>query len=200
MLVIGNANSGPGELGEIAESQGIQFNPFFYPKEVFLDDGVWLEQLKGLGENKFIVAGGSIDLRVRLYQILSENGLNPADPILHSSASISPSASIGKGSSIGRLSSVGSKTLISENCLINRSVNIGHDVKISPNSVIGPGVTICGFVEIGERAFVGAGSTILPGLTIGEGATVGAGSVVVRDVPNFVTVLGNPAKPLKPYK
>ena len=198
MLVIGNVNSGPGELGEIADSQGIQFASFFYSKDVFLDDEVWLEKVKGLGENKFIVAGGSIDLRIRLYRILSYNGINPADPIFHSSDSISPSASTGKGNSIGRLSSVGSKTLIFENCLINRSVNIGHDVKISPNSVIGPGVTICGFVEIEEIAFIGAGSTILPGLTIGKGATVGAGFVVVRDVPNFVTVLGNPAKPLKP--
>lgn len=194
MLVVGNVNSGPAELGDTIDSLGIQYSSLFRTKDVFLDDAVWLEQVRVLNENKFVVAGGAVDLRVKILNTLIKEGLHPADAIVHAASSISPSARIGKGSSIGRLTSVGSKTKIGDNCLINRSVNIGHDVKISAHSVIGPGVTICGFVEIEEKAFVGAGSTVLPGLTIGKGATVGAGSVVVRDVANDTTVIGNPAK------
>ena len=35
---------------------------------------------------------------------------------------------------------------------------------------------------------------ILPGVTIGEGAVVAAGAVVVKDVPAYAIVGGNPAK------
>ena len=40
-------------------------------------------------------------------------------------------------------------------------------------------------------------STIMPGVTVGEGAIVGAGSLVVRDVPAWTIVTGNPAKVVK---
>lgn len=49
--------------------------------------------------------------------------------------------------------------------------------------------------EIGHDSWIGAGATILPGCTrIGIGAVVGAASVVVRDVPDFAVVVGNPAR------
>jgi acetyltransferase-like isoleucine patch superfamily enzyme len=47
-----------------------------------------------------------------------------------------------------------------------------------------------------RAARVGGGSILLPGVTIGENALVGAGSVVTHDVPDFVIVAGNPARPI----
>lgn len=44
------------------------------------------------------------------------------------------------------------------------------------------------------RRRIGINSTLLPGVVIGRGAMVGAGSVVTRDVPDGVTVYGNPAR------
>jgi acetyltransferase-like isoleucine patch superfamily enzyme len=49
-------------------------------------------------------------------------------------------------------------------------------------------------VEILEGASVGANSTCIAPLVIGRWALVGAGSVVVRDVPDFALVVGNPAR------
>jgi UDP-2-acetamido-3-amino-2,3-dideoxy-glucuronate N-acetyltransferase len=43
-------------------------------------------------------------------------------------------------------------------------------------------------------ARVGGGSVLLPGVTVGRNALVGAGSVVVKDVPDFAIVVGNPAR------
>jgi acetyltransferase-like isoleucine patch superfamily enzyme len=58
---------------------------------------------------------------------------------------------------------------------------IQTDLKIAP-------VRVC------EWADVGVNSVVLPGVTIGRGAVVGAGSVVTRDVPEFATVVGAPAR------
>ena len=45
-------------------------------------------------------------------------------------------------------------------------------------------------------ASIGAGAIIRCGVTIGKWATVGCGAVVLEDVPDGVTVVGNPAKPI----
>jgi len=52
-------------------------------------------------------------------------------------------------------------------------------------------------IRIGEDCWLGGNVIVLPGVTIGRGVTVGAGSVVTKDVPDFVCVVGNPARILK---
>jgi serine acetyltransferase len=41
---------------------------------------------------------------------------------------------------------------------------------------------------------------VVPRIRIGAGATVGAGAVVIEDVPDGVTVVGIPAKPIVKLK
>ena len=45
--------------------------------------------------------------------------------------------------------------------------------------------------------WVGSYATILSGVRIGHGAVVGANAVVVRDVPPYAVVAGNPARIVK---
>ena len=52
-------------------------------------------------------------------------------------------------------------------------------------------------VFIDSNVWLGARVLILGGVTIGEGAIVQAGAVVVRDVPKYAIVGGNPAKVFK---
>lgn len=64
----------------------------------------------------------------------------------------------------------------------------------------------CGFVDkrlnvrrsklvIGHDVYIGLNVTILPAVTqIGDGAVIAAGSVVVKDVPPYTLIGGNPAK------
>jgi len=49
-------------------------------------------------------------------------------------------------------------------------------------------------VSIGSNVWIGGHAIILPGITIGDDAIIGAGSVVTKNVPNGVTVCGNPAR------
>jgi acetyltransferase-like isoleucine patch superfamily enzyme len=51
-------------------------------------------------------------------------------------------------------------------------------------------------IRICRNAWIGYGSKVLKGVTVGEGAIVAAGSVVVKDVPAFSIVGGNPARVL----
>lgn len=49
-------------------------------------------------------------------------------------------------------------------------------------------------VRICEGAFIGINAVILPGVTVGRHAVVGSGAVVTKDVPDYATVAGVPAK------
>lgn len=52
-------------------------------------------------------------------------------------------------------------------------------------------------VQIGENVWIGADVSIMPGVTIGDGAVIAACSCVVKDVPSYALVGGNPAKIIK---
>jgi chloramphenicol O-acetyltransferase type B len=54
-----------------------------------------------------------------------------------------------------------------------------------------------GDVVIGNDVWLARASTILSGVTIGDGAVVAAQAVVVRDVPPYAIVGGNPARVLR---
>lgn len=49
-------------------------------------------------------------------------------------------------------------------------------------------------IKICRNAWIGHGVHVMKGVTVGEGAVVAAGSVVVKDVPPFSVVAGNPAR------
>ncbi|SHE46778.1 glycosyltransferase 61 family protein [Acidocella aminolytica] len=53
--------------------------------------------------------------------------------------------------------------------------------------------------KIGNDVYIGHGAFIRPGITIGDGAIVAANAVVVKDVPPYAVVAGNPAV-IKKYR
>lgn len=54
-----------------------------------------------------------------------------------------------------------------------------------------------GDIVIGSDVWVGFGSYTLSGVTIGDGAVVATGAVVVKDVPPYAIVGGNPARVIR---
>jgi len=115
---------------------------------------------------------------------------------------------------------VGDDCVIGHNCIIFPGAKLGKGVRIQCNTDIYDGVTLEDYVFVGpnatftndlypnakkpnkegwrktlvkEEAIIGANATILCGVVIGKKAIVGAGAVVVQDVPDYKTVIGNPA-------
>ena len=54
-----------------------------------------------------------------------------------------------------------------------------------------------GKIEVGHDVWIGMGASIVSGVSIGNGAVIAANSMVVKDIPAYAIVAGNPAKIVK---
>jgi sugar O-acyltransferase (sialic acid O-acetyltransferase NeuD family) len=138
------------------------------------------------------VQGGG---RRRLCQrILDCGGALPV--VRHPASVVSTTASIGVGTVISAGVVIQSDARVGRFCVLNTACTVDHDNIVGDGVSIGPGAHTAARVIIEDGAFVGLGAVIINGVRVGRRATVGAGAVVVRDVPDDVTVVGNPARPL----
>ena len=144
----------------------------------------------------FHIAVGENTARRALSRRVSAEGLTPYS-IVHSAAVISPYAKIGDASFIAALARIAPAAVIGEGSIVNHLAVIDHDCRIGAYCHVAPGAVICGGVKVGDGTLIGARATVLPGLEIGTGVVVGAGAVVTRNVADYITVIGNPAKVLK---
>lgn len=159
---------------------------------------LWREGQEDLQRINGLVAIGGNRGRDRLLiqKLFQKNGIQ-IPMLIHPTAVVSVSARIGAGSQVLALANIASHTIMGEGCIVNHRASVDHECVIGDGAHIAPGATLCGNVNLGENAFVGAGAVVLPRLTIGADAFVGAGSVVTQNVPDGVTVVGNPARPIK---
>ena len=116
---------------------------------------------------------------------------------------------------------IGDNCVIGQNVFIGTGVRTGDNVKIENNVSVFEGVTLendvfcgpsCVFTNVinprsqvsqkhkfkptlvKKGATIGANATIICGNTIVTYALIGAGAVVTRDIPDYATVYGNPAR------
>lgn len=116
---------------------------------------------------------------------------------------------------------IGEKCNIGQNVVVSPGVKLGNNVKVQNNVSIYTGVICEDDVFLGPSmvftniknprsaiirkdqyattlvkrgASIGANTTVVCGITIGEFAFIGAGTVVVKDVPAYGLVIGNPGR------
>lgn len=91
-------------------------------------------------------------------------------------------------------------TKIGNNNIVMAHSHVGHDVQIGDDCEICTGTILGGYAIIENNVKIKLGVTVRNRKKIKTGALVGLGSAVVKDVESFVTVVGNPAKPLPKVK
>ncbi|HOJ78403.1 MAG TPA: acyl-ACP--UDP-N-acetylglucosamine O-acyltransferase [Bacillota bacterium] len=88
----------------------------------------------------------------------------------------------------------GGETRIGNNNLFMAYSHVAHDCQLGSHIVIANCTALAGHVTVEDRAVIGGMSGIHQFTKIGKMVMVGACSKIVKDVPPFVLVDGNPAK------
>jgi len=132
---------------------------------------------------------------------------------------ISATAQIGKGCTIGENVYIGKLVVLGNHCKVQNGVNLYTGVTAEDYVFFGPAVQTTnenhiglldrfgnpntswelGYTHFKRGAAIGSNATIRCGsrnnpTVIGVQSVVGSGSVVTKSVPDFTTVVGNPAK------
>ena len=122
---------------------------------------------------------------------------------------VMPTATIGNNCSIGQNVYIDNNVSIGNGVKIQNNVSVYANVIVEDDCFLGPSMVFTNvinpraFIErksefkttvVKKGASIGANATIICGITIGEYAFVGAGTVVVKNVPDFALMVGNPAR------
>lgn len=166
-------------------------------REQVLGDLDWLDAHRADFDG-FALGIGSPAAKLRVAAAFLERFPEKVAPnLVHPSAIFErESADLGRGVVVcaGVVGTVGLR--LGDFSMVNLCTTLGHEARLDAGVVLNPTVNISGGVRVGEGALVGTGAQILQYVTVGARATVGAGAVVTRDVPEGITVVGAPAKPL----
>lgn len=125
-------------------------------------------------------------------------------------AHVMAGASIGKDCNIGDHAFVEAGVRLGNNVTVKNGVAVWGGVEVEDDVFLGPNCVFTNdpnprayikktgdslvSTRVRTRATIGANATIVCGITIGQYAFIGAGTVVIRDVPDFAMVVGNPAR------
>ena len=74
-------------------------------------------------------------------------------------------------------------------------VHVAHDCQVGSHAVLANGVQLAGHVHIGDYAILGGLTGVHQYCHVGGHSITGAGTVVLKDIPPYVMVSGNPGKP-----
>jgi UDP-2-acetamido-3-amino-2,3-dideoxy-glucuronate N-acetyltransferase len=121
---------------------------------------------------------------------------------------IMPACVIGEHCNIGQNVVVSPEVVLGNNVKVQNNVSIYTGVICEDDVFLGPSMVFTNVINprsaivrrgqyaqtlVRRGASIGANATIVCGIEIGTFAFIGAGAVVIRDVPPYALVVGNPA-------
>jgi len=120
------------------------------------------------------------------------------------SMEMTPQLIIGDNVHFGRMNRIGcdNKIVIEHDVLFAPHVHVSdrdHCFEDIETPIWRQPISTKGSVTIGAHTWLGFGAQVMSGVTIGKHCVIAAGAVVVKDVPDYCVVGGNPARILKRY-
>lgn len=85
------------------------------------------------------------------------------------------------------------QTLIGNNCLLMAYVHVGHDCVLGDHVIMANNASVSGHCNVGDHANFGGYAGVPQFRDIGAYSHISAMSLVLKDVPAYMTVMGNPA-------
>jgi UDP-2-acetamido-3-amino-2,3-dideoxy-glucuronate N-acetyltransferase len=122
---------------------------------------------------------------------------------------IMPGCIIGEGCNIGQNVVVSPDVVLGKNVKVQNNVSIYTGVICEDDVFLGPSMVFTNVINprsavnrkneyartfVRKGVTIGANATIVCGIELGEFAFIGAGAVVIRSVPAYALVVGNPAR------
>jgi len=157
-----------------------------------------IDYLEGLSEVVDVVIGiADTKIKRRIVERLVRHHHISFPTIVHPDANISKNCTIKNGCIVTYGCTIATKAILNEFVFINTGSAVGHDTLVGKYTTIMPAVNISGCCRVGEEVLFGTKATVIPGKKISDRAVIGAGAIVFRDVPEAVTILGNPGKVFK---
>ena len=119
-------------------------------------------------------------------------------------------ATIGKNCILGQNVNIGNDVTIGDNVKIQNNVAVYTGTLIESDVFLGPSCVLTNVTNprsqikrhslyekiiIRRGATIGANATVVCGITLGRYSFVAAGATITKDVPDYVMVMGCPARP-----
>ena len=198
LVIIGAGGHGR-VIADIAQKLGV------YKTISFLDDGDAKETMglpiigrssdveKYTNTADIFVAIGNSAVRGEFIERLLAMGAN-VPTLIHPSAIIGACVEIGAGTAIMAGTVINPCSKLGKGCIVNTSSSIDHDCMIGDYVHIAVGAHLAGAVSVGKKTWIGAGATVRNNVDICSNCMIGAGAVVIKDITEFGTYIGVPAK------
>jgi acetyltransferase EpsM len=145
--------------------------------------------------DKLIISIGVNATRKKVAELLGDSVV--FGTAIHNAAFVSKRATVGVGTVVMAGVTINPDARIGKHCIINTSASIDHDCVLEDYVHISPNATLSGDVVVGEGTHIGSGASMKQGIRIGKWCNIGAGAVLIRDVPDYATAVGNPARVIK---
>ncbi|WP_298505745.1 NeuD/PglB/VioB family sugar acetyltransferase [uncultured Maribacter sp.] len=140
---------------------------------------------------------GNNKTRTRYLRELQNKGFEIPN-FIHSSVIINKDVKIGNGSYILPGVIVMPHTKVDDFVIISMGVKIAHHTVLQEGTFVATGANIGANVILKKRAFSGIGAIITTGVKIiGKDSIIGSGAVIIKDIPDYAVVVGNPGKIIK---
>lgn len=122
---------------------------------------------------------------------------------------VMPGAVIGEGCNLGQNVFVDNNVEIGRGVKIQNNVSLYNGVRVEDDVFLGPSMVFTNvtnprsFIErkhefkptyLRRGCSIGANATIVCGVEVGAYALIGAGAVIIRNVPAYAVMAGNPAR------